>query len=66
MPDKDTQFYLEELKSEECFCGKTKKSGMSFCYKCYSSLSKDMQRDLYQRIGDGYGEAYDKAVEWLT
>jgi len=66
MPDKDTQFYIKELRSEECFCGRAKKSGMSFCYKCYKSLPKDMQKALYLSIWQGYGLEYDKAVEWLT
>lgn len=62
---KDTNFYWDELFSEECFCGKNKKSKMSFCYSCYRSLPRSMQRDLYRRMGDGYEEAYDDAVTWL-
>lgn len=67
-PDQKTdwKFYLDELKSEECICGMPKPSGRSFCYHCYKSLPRHMQRALYQRIGDGYEEAYEEAVEWLT
>lgn len=63
--NKDTQFYLDELKSEQCFCGLTKKRGFSFCYNDYTRLPRQMQTDLWQPMGDGYEEAYDKAVEWL-
>jgi len=65
LADKDLKFYIEELVSEECQCGRTKREGHSLCYRCYSSLPKDLQRDLWLRMGDGYEEAYDKAVEWL-
>lgn len=65
MADKDIKFYVEELGSEECFCGKKKGRGNSFCYSCYKSLPGHMQRDLYQRLYNGYEEAYDAAVEWL-
>lgn len=62
----DTKFYIDELRSDECQCGRTKKPGYSFCYKCYSSLPMDMRNDLYQQMGDGYEEAYDAAVHWLN
>ena len=62
---RDVQFYIKELQSEECACDGPKKRGNSFCYKCFTSLPLNMQRDLYQNIWDGYGEAYDKAVVWL-
>ena len=65
MGDKDLKFYIDELLSEECFCGRTKKSKMSLCYTCYKSLPKDKKQALYQRMGDGYEEAYDDAIEWL-
>jgi hypothetical protein len=62
----DTKFYIKELMSDECQCGRLKQHRRSFCYKCYTSLPKHMQRDLYQRMGDGYEEAYDEAVHWLN
>jgi len=64
--NKDTKWYLTELRGEECFCGRKKKSGYSFCFRCYKSLPRHMQQDLYCVVGDGYEEAYDAAVEWLT
>ncbi len=60
------EFYAKELDSEECQCGRTKKSRMSFCYTCYKSLPRDIQRALYALIGSGYEEAYEEAVACLT
>jgi len=61
----DRKFYIDALASEECHCGRWKKSKMSLCYKCYSSLPDDLKKGLWRRIEDGYGEAYDDAVGWL-
>jgi hypothetical protein len=66
MPDLDTQFYIDELMSEECQCGRPKKPRHSFCWQCYSSLPKTMQQALYQHIMEGYEEAYDEAIRWLN
>lgn len=65
MKTSDVKWYLKELRSNECLCGYYKKPGKSFCYRCYSRLPQDMQRSLYQRIGNGYEEALDEAVKYL-
>jgi len=65
MPDKDTQFYLKELMSEECACGKPKKPRYSFCYRCYSELPRTLKNRLYDYVGDGYEQAYDESIEYL-
>ena len=65
MKNSDFKFYLSELNGEECVCGSWKKSRMSFCYICYRKLPPDMQKDLWQHMGQGYEEAYDEAVRWL-
>jgi len=62
---KDFFFYVGELESEGCFCGRNKKSGKAFCYRCFAELPHDMRRALYKRIGDGYEAAYDAAVNYL-
>ncbi len=62
----DRQFYITAFNSEECQCGRVKKSGLSFCYKCYFALPKDSRRDLCQKFGDGYEETYDNAVTFLN
>lgn len=63
MPNRDTQFYLDELMSEQCFCGRHKKPRHSFCWPCYSSLPRHLQRALYDHILilEGYEEAYEEA-----
>ena len=61
----DIKFYLKELQSEECQCGKPKNKGFSFCYGCYKSLPIEMQRALWQQIGAGYEDAYDQALKYL-
>lgn len=58
--------YLAILKSDECQCEKPKKRGMAFCYSCYTQLPNHLKTDLYQRIGNGFEEAYDKALNWLN
>lgn len=63
---KSPNFYIRELDSEQCLCERPKWRGRSFCYNCYKSLPPDMQRALYRRIGEGYEEAYETAVKWLT
>ena len=65
MPNQDTQFYIDQLMSEECHCGKPKKPRQSFCRPCYFSLPKYLQHALYQHILEGYEEAYEEAVKWL-
>lgn len=62
----DYKFYVKELRSEECQCSRPKKPNYSFCYHCYFQLPKDMRRDLYQKLGEGYEAAYDEAVTFLT
>jgi hypothetical protein len=61
----DVQFYLKELRSEQCQCGAPKKSGKSLCYACWKKLPWELQYRLYLRIGDGYEEAYEAAVRRL-
>ena len=63
--ENDRLFYIKELRSEECFCGRWKQSGYSFCYGCYRELPRDMQAALYRRMGEGYELAYEEAVRWL-
>ena len=61
----DFKFYLQELNGEECACGAWKRKRYSFCYACYHALPKDIKDDLWQRMSEGYEEAYDDAVSWL-
>lgn len=62
---KDRAFYIQELRSEDCTCGRPKRPGFSFCYGCFQSLASSTRRDLYQKIGAGYEEAFEAAVQEL-
>lgn len=70
MPLSETPYQRawREFTAEVCpveGCGKKKRKHQSFCSKCYFSLSKDMQNDLYKRFGSGYEEAHEDARDWL-
>ena len=65
MKPSEIKFYLEALKSDGCQCGRTKKRGMAVCYTCWKRLPRDLQQQLYWRIGDGFEEAYDAAIAYL-
>jgi len=62
---KNKSWYYQEMMSNQCLCGNTKKKGHSFCWNCFSSLSVSMQNSLYKQIGKGYEEAFEEAVKWL-
>ena len=64
-PKKDFFFYVTELESEECFCGRHKQSGKALCFKCFRDLPFDMRNALYRKMGNGYEAAYDAAVNYL-
>jgi len=61
----DLKFYIDTLKSEECLCGRTKGRGKAFCWRCWKALPAHMQKALYSRVGQGFEEAYEEAVQWL-
>lgn len=65
MSKDETKFYIQELRGEECACGAWKKSGFAFCFACYHALPFDIRDELWNRMGDGYEEAYDIAIKWL-
>ena len=58
-------FYVDGLRSRRCVCGRNKLRGGSFCFRCYTRLSKVHRNALYARLGQGYEAAYDAAVEVL-
>jgi hypothetical protein len=62
----DYAFYAKELKSGQCQCGKSKKSGKSLCWSCYRALPDDFQKDLYLGLYNGYVAAYEAAVIFLN
>jgi hypothetical protein len=56
---------LSELEGTKCFCGRSKKSGQSFCSKDYFKLPPRLRTKLYVGINDGYLEAYGDAKDYL-
>lgn len=62
----DKLFYINELKSNECQCGRDKKPDYAFCFTCYDSLPWEMRKALWRRVGNGYEEAYEEAFLWLN
>lgn len=57
---------VDELRSNECRCGRKKQPGRSFCYRCYYALPGEMRRALYRPIGKGYEAAYEAACRFLA
>ncbi len=55
----------EVLNSKRCRCGRSKGDRKAFCFLCWRQLSERNQKLLYNRVGDGFGEAYQLAVETL-
>ncbi len=65
MRPEDLKFYIDLLKSEECLCGRTKQARKAVCWSCWKALPQEHQKALYRRIGQGFEEAYEEAVQWL-
>lgn len=56
---------LKELQSTRCRCGASKHRGLTFCRVCYYRLPRPVRNALYDGLGNGYAEAYDKATKIL-
>jgi len=65
MAEKGRDYYLHELMSHTCACGRPKRGNQSFCPACYGILPVDIKRDLYDLIGQGYEEAVDAGIKFL-
>lgn len=61
----DTINLIRELAGDKCRCGKAKRPKQTFCRSCYFSLPEPMRAALYDRIGEGYEQAYGNAVAHL-
>lgn len=64
-PDSAIDIAQQELQGEVCVCAGRKKSGESFCRRCYFTLPGRMRQALYRAFSSGYVEAYDEAKEFL-
>lgn len=56
---------IDELAGGTCRCGKAKKAMQSFCKRCYFKLPPRLRTNLYERVGRGYEQAYEQAIEHL-
>lgn len=56
---------VKALLAQECTCGRKKKPRQSFCRHCYFKLPEYMRKLLYQKMFDGYEQAYANAIEYL-
>ena len=45
---------LRELAHTRCRCGAAKIRGRTFCYHCWISMPREIQKALYREFGDGY------------
>jgi hypothetical protein len=60
------EFYVRNFKGERCVCGGHKQARISFCYQCFSVLSKEVQIGLYNALkSSAYGEAFESALDEL-
>lgn len=66
MNAKSTTDLLRELAGRNCQCGRIKKARQTFCQRCYFRLPPAMRHALYDRIGEGYEAAYQRAVDYLA
>lgn len=60
-----SEVLIKELFGSQCRCGSIKRSGETFCKKCYFTLTRDLRSQLYKLMGDGYEESYQEAVKFL-
>lgn len=59
--------YKQIRDSKQCYCGRFKWPGFSFCRRCISKLPENLKTDLYRyrEIGQGYEQTYDACIKVL-
>jgi len=67
MPLEDLARAYEVLASPVCQCGRAKEiRHLALCGRCWRRLPAVARAALYARVGEGFGEAYERACELLT
>lgn len=62
----EDSFYIKELLSNGCCCGRTKEPGEAFCFGCRKTLGHQTLIALSENvISDGYKTLYECAVGYL-
>ncbi|MBX3396535.1 MAG: hypothetical protein KF841_14330 [Phycisphaerae bacterium] len=63
---RETRRLVRSLRSDVCpSCAGKKKGMQTFCGKCYFKLPHAMRKALYDRVGEGYEEAFAAACDKL-
>lgn len=63
----DQRDLIRSLKGTVCpSCGSRKKNHQTLCIGCYRLLPGSLKSSLYDRIGEGYEEAFAKAMDHLS
>lgn len=60
------RFYIQTLTSNGCRCGRTKQRGRALCAICFFKLPNDIKTSLYKPLGEGFEEAYEEALSFLS
>lgn len=58
-------FYVDQLRSEQCYCGRPKRYGYPFCYGCYTALPQGLMERVAVRLPEGFDLAFEEAVKEL-
>lgn len=65
-PWQHRRLLVSSIRSRHCpACTAQKQVNKSVCSGCWAKLTSDAQRALYNRIGDGYEEAFENAMKSL-
>lgn len=65
-PEMNEAELIASLASTTCpACNRTKRTMNTFCYEDYNSLPYGLKQSLYRRVGHGYAEAFENAMECL-
>lgn len=56
----------DEFNGNKCRCGSEKRAYVTFCGKCFYALPHNIRIMLRRKLGEGYEEAYESAVQFLV
>lgn len=62
---KPARYYARILIDPSCQCGRKKNDNMGLCFICFDSLSPEVKRGLYKKVGHGFEQAYESALKEL-
>ncbi|MEO0966303.1 MAG: double zinc ribbon domain-containing protein [Planctomycetota bacterium] len=66
MSQPDTHALIRSLRGRLCpACGKVKRAGQTVCPACWRKLPPAFREPLYDRVGEGYEQAFTDAMRSL-